>query len=68
MEDLLNKLIPDLDKKSKSRRMQISRAFTEVHLAKGTVLENESSYAKFFWILIDGEIDVYKKPDFIYDL
>lgn len=60
--------MPKLALKSKSRRNQIFQMFEEVVLAKNMVLESQDMPCKYLWLIIEGEVGVFKKVDHAYDL
>lgn len=59
--------MPTLKNKSKSKREQMVRNWEEVVINPNTVLEVEAQPAKYIWLLIQGEVTVYKRPESIYD-
>lgn len=67
MQKLLLRLAPSLGQKSKTKRQQIVNGFQEVKLEPGTLLECEDKPPKYLWLILQGEVEIYKRPESLYD-
>lgn len=64
--DMLLKLIPEFAHRGKAKRQAFINCFEEVLLQKGTLLEQEGQPPKYFWIIIEGDIALFKRPESLY--
>jgi CRP-like cAMP-binding protein len=67
MQEILKKLIPSFQMKSKNKRQSIVNNFEEVCLEDNTLLEIEGSSPRYLWFILNGEVDIYKRPESLYD-
>lgn len=51
----------ELRLRSKVKRMKIINSFEEVSIKPGTVIEYENSFIKYFWVILDGEVEIFKR-------
>ena len=63
----LVRLVPSLAQRSKMKRQQIIDNFEEVCLEINTLIEVEGNPPKYLWLLLEGEFDIYKKPESLFD-
>lgn len=66
-QSLLCRLIPALSMRSKTKRQSVVNSFEEVALEKNCLLEVEGTAPKYLWLLLQGEMDVFKRPETLYD-
>ena len=48
------------------KRLQITNGFEEVEVEKGQVLELEGQKPKYLWLILQGEIDIFKRIESVY--
>ena len=65
--DLIMKMVPNLSKFSMSRRNTTVDSFQEVIHEAGTLLAVEDTYPKFVYLLLKGEVALYKRAEQLYN-
>ena len=60
-------MIPNFQTRSYNRRVQLAEQFKEIEYEAGNVLEVEGTDPKYLYMMFNGEVNYFKRPESLYD-